>query len=106
MSTFIFFPRGPDPDTAQIGLTSKTGLLKYGMTEINKPVRRRTRGTYSVLYCNARKARKIIVEVAPADVLVFRESGRRIRFTLAIDDAFTYAVRMAGHAKAKRRTRV
>lgn len=47
------------------------------MTELNKPVRRRTRRRYSVLYVGDRKARQIVVELQPGDMLEFRELGRR-----------------------------
>lgn len=79
------------------------------MTEIRKAVRRRTAGTYNVLYCSPRKARKVVVAIIPGDVLEFREQGRRLRWHLAIDSAFKYAVRckaaadLAARKKKRRR---
>jgi hypothetical protein len=60
------------------------------MTSFNHPVRRRTIESYRVLYS---KPSQIVVRLAPGDVLQFRESGRRRVWTLAVDDAFRYAVR-------------
>jgi hypothetical protein len=68
------------------------------MTEIKKAVRRRTSGTYNVLYCSPRHARKVVVSIIPGDVLEFREQGRRMRWHLAIDSAFKYAVRCKAFA--------
>lgn len=76
------------------------------MTELNKPVRRKTRSTYNVLYCGGRKARAIVVELRPGDVLEFRELGRRIRWQLPIETAFRYALRRTAQAAiAARRPR-
>lgn len=74
------------------------------MTEINKPVSRKTRQPYAVLYA---KARPIVVTIKPGDVLEFREHGRRSRWLLSIDTAFKYAVRLAAlhEAAEKRRKR-
>jgi hypothetical protein len=55
-----------------------------------------------VLYVGERKARQIVVELQPGDVLEFRESGRRDRWQLAIDSAFRYAVRMKALADRQR----
>lgn len=68
------------------------------MIEIKKPVRRKTSGHYNVLYCSPRHARKVIVSIIPGDVLEFREQGRRMRWHLAIDSAFKYAVRCKAFA--------
>lgn len=68
-------------------------------TEINRPVRRRTQRSYNVLFVNPRKARKIVVEIQPGDVLEFREHGRKMRWHLSIDDAFKYAVRRQAAAE-------
>lgn len=71
------------------------------MTEIKKPVTRKTRMPYSVLYA---KARPIVVSIKPGDVLEFREHGRRSRWLLSIDTAFKYAVRLqALHDAADKR---
>jgi hypothetical protein len=75
------------------------------MTDISRPVKRRTAGTYSVLSCSPRKARRIIVSILPGDVLEFREHGRRLRWVLAIDSAFKYAVRCKALAEAAERRR-
>jgi hypothetical protein len=78
------------------------------MTEIGKPVKRRTQGSYSVLYSSPRKARRIVVSILPGDVLEFREHGRRLRWYLAIDSAFKYAVRckaLAGTAARRKKGR-
>lgn len=74
------------------------------MVEFDKAVKRRTRGAYSVLY---RKTEKIVVRLAPGDLIEFRASGRRSRWTLPVDTAFKYAVRLAAFAAAaeKRRKR-
>jgi hypothetical protein len=75
------------------------------VTTITKPVTRRTRESYSVLFT---KARPVVVTISPGDVLEFREHGRRGRWLLAVDTAFKYAVRLqamrdaAEKAKAKK----
>ncbi len=61
------------------------------MTPTDKPVTRRTRQSYSVLYA---RPRPIVVSILPGDVLEFREHGRRGRWYLAIDSEFRQAVRM------------
>ena len=65
------------------------------MTGTRSKVTRRTERSYSVLFT---KARPIVVSILPGDVLEFREHGRRARFTLAVDTAFKYAVRLAAFA--------
>lgn len=65
-----------------------------------------TRDTYSVLYCSTPKARRIVVTMMPGDVLEFREIGRRGRWTLPIDNAFRYAVRMQALADGAQRRRI
>lgn len=60
------------------------------MTLLEKPVRRKTRGAYSVLYS---RPRQIVVSLMPGDFLEFREAGRRAKFTLTIDGAFKMAAR-------------
>lgn len=77
------------------------------MNIITKPVKRKTNGTYNVLYCSPRHARPIVVAILPGDVLEFREHGRRMRWYLAIDSAFKYAVRCKAMADlaAKRKKR-
>lgn len=62
------------------------------MTTLDRTVTRRTAGEYRVLYA---KARPIVVSLAPGDMLVFRELGRRDRWTLPIATAFRIAVRAA-----------
>ena len=69
------------------------------MTEITKATVRRTTGEYRVLH--HRKARKIVAAFLPGDVIEFRESGRRLRFSITIDDAFRLALRFAVEAKRR-----
>jgi hypothetical protein len=59
------------------------------MTELSRHVRRRTRGAYAVLF--ARPAR-IVVTLAPGDVLEFRHERRRRSWSLPIEAAFRSAV--------------
>lgn len=61
------------------------------MTPLVKAVRRVTRRTYMVLYVH--EARSIVVSLEPGDVITFRESGRRQKWTLPIDRMFRQAVR-------------
>jgi hypothetical protein len=73
------------------------------MTEFDKPVQRRTRGAYRVLYC---APEKIIVRLAPGDLLEFRAAGRRHRWTLPADTAFRVAVKLQAAAElASRRAK-
>lgn len=72
------------------------------MTEFDKPVQRRTRGAYSVLY---RKAEKIVVRLAPGDLIEFRARGRRHKWTLNADVGFKYAVRLKAFADAAEKRR-
>ena len=83
------------------------------MTELLKPVTRRTRTAYSVLYKTPRHARQIVVTLQPGDLIEFRERGRRCRWRLPIESAFRYAVRRQAfaemtarreQARSKRRT--
>jgi len=67
------------------------------MTDLHKPVTRRTRGAYRVLYS---QPRAIVVTLAPGDLLVFRESGRRQTWVLPIDMTFKQAVRVKALADA------
>lgn len=66
------------------------------MTDFNG-VRRRTRGSYCVLYT---KPRQIVVSLDRGDLITFRESGRRQAWSLNADTAFKYAVRLAAFAAA------
>lgn len=70
------------------------------MTTLARPVTRRTRGAYAVLY---RQPRPIVVTLAEGDLLEFRESGRRTKWTLPIDTAFRQAVRVKAIADASDR---
>jgi hypothetical protein len=72
------------------------------MTTTDRPVKRATTGQYAVLY---RKARPIVVAIERQDILVFREKGRRSRWTLPIDTAFKYAVRLQAFYDAAERKR-
>ena len=75
------------------------------MTNLDRPVRRRTRDAYSVL---RPKAEKIVVTLAPGDLLVFRKERGRQTWALPIEVAFRAAVhrqaaRDATDKKLKRR---
>lgn len=59
------------------------------MTELSRNIRRRTRGAYAVLF--ARPAR-IVVTLAPGDLLEFRHERRRRSWSLPIETAFRAAV--------------
>ena len=59
------------------------------MTNLNHPVRRRTRDAYPVL---RPKPERIIVTLFPGDSLVFRCERRRREFYLPITAAFRAAV--------------
>jgi len=61
------------------------------MTEFDKPVQRRTRGAYSVLYI---KPEKIVVRLSPGDLIEFRQVRGKTRWVLPADTAFKYAVRL------------
>ena len=63
------------------------------MTSLNRPVRRRTRRSYAVLY--ASQPRAIVVSLEPGDIITFRETGRRQTWSVAIDRIFHRAVREA-----------
>jgi hypothetical protein len=67
------------------------------MTIIARPVTRRTRGAYAVLY---HQPRPIVVTLAEGDLLEFRETGRRTKWTLPIETAFRQAVRVHAIANA------
>ena len=71
------------------------------MTSLTKPVRRRTRHLYAVLY--AGEARSIVVSLEPGDVVTFREAGRRQTWSLPIDRMFRQAVREAAVAQRRER---
>ncbi len=78
------------------------------MTELTKPVKRVTQGTYRVLRIGY--PRKIVVTILPGDVLEFREQRGKIRWVLAVDTAFRYAVRLKAEQdrrdkKSKHRSR-
>ena len=75
------------------------------MTNLDRPVRRRTREAYPVL---RPKAEKIVVTLAPGDLLVFRKERGRQTWSLPIEAAFRAAVhrqaaRDAADKKLKRR---
>jgi hypothetical protein len=71
------------------------------MTTLRKPVRRLTAAAYAVLH--HRRLRQIVVSLEPGDVLVFREKGRRTRYSLPVDGAFRYAVRCSVEAGRRMR---
>ena len=56
------------------------------MTNLDRPVRRRTRDAYSVL---RPKAEKIVVTLAPGDLLVFRKERGRQTWALSNFSFFT-----------------
>ncbi|HZP23315.1 MAG TPA: hypothetical protein VFB04_07710 [Terriglobales bacterium] len=66
------------------------------MTALERRIYRVTRGAYPVLY--RRQLRQIVVGLETGDVLTFREKGRRHRWSLPIDGAFRYAVRIKADA--------
>ena len=74
------------------------------MTSLIKPVRRKTRRTYAVLYVN--DARPIVVSLEPGDVITFREAGRRHVWSMPIERAFRQAVRESAQVvRREKRTR-
>lgn len=73
------------------------------MTSLNRPVRRKTRWSYSVLY--AHDSRPIVVSLEPGDVVTFREAGRRQAWSLPIDRLFRQAVREAAIAERHQKRR-
>ena len=66
------------------------------MTTLERPVRRKTRWTYSVLYTG--ESRAIVVSLEPGDVITFRELGRRASWSLPVDRMFRQAVRESTQA--------
>lgn len=73
------------------------------MTSLEKPVRRKTRGAYSVLYT---RPRQIVVSLMPGDFLEFREAGRRAKYMLTIDGAFKIAARKQALEQAAEKKRL
>jgi methyl coenzyme M reductase subunit C len=75
------------------------------MIEIKRPVSRRTRSAYNVLYRH--KPRQIVVSLMPGDLLEFRELGCRHRWQMPVDAAFRIALRTQIEAdrRAKREAR-
>lgn len=75
------------------------------MIEIKRPVSRRTRSAYNVLYQH--KPRQIVVTLCTGDLLEFREAGCRQRWQIPIDAAFRVALRQQIEAdrRAKREAR-
>lgn len=63
------------------------------MTTITKPISRKSRDNYAVLFSGQRKARQIVVTLLPGDFIEFREAGRRGKFMIPIEGAFRFAVR-------------
>ena len=73
------------------------------MTNLDRPVRRRTRAAYPVL---RPKAEKIVVTLAPGDLLVFRKERGRQTWSLPIEAAFRAAVhRQAARDVAEKKLR-
>ena len=68
------------------------------MTNLDKPVSRRTRSAYAVLYS---KPRHIVVTLCPGDVIAFRELGRRGIWRLPIERAFRLAVQQRSTLEAR-----
>lgn len=68
------------------------------MTLLEKPIHRKTRGAYSVLYF--RRPRQLIVSLLPGDLIEFREVGRRTRFQIPIETAFRRAVTLKAISEA------
>jgi hypothetical protein len=71
------------------------------MTSLDKPVRRVTRRSYSVLYSG--EPRAIVVALEAGDVITFREAGRRQTWSVAIERIFRQAVREAALAQRRER---
>jgi ParB/RepB/Spo0J family partition protein len=94
-----------DELSAKIGKSRATiyGRIKLLDAPDNRPVRRRTRRSYSVLYSS--EPRAIVVSLEPGDVITFREAGRRQTWSVAIDRIFHQAVREAAFAQRRERTR-
>jgi len=74
------------------------------MTRLERPVRRKTRWTYSVLYTG--EARAIVVSLEPGDVISFRELGRRASWSLPIDRMFRQAVRETAQAVRREKQKI
>ena len=62
------------------------------MTPLRKTVSRRTTGS-------VRGGRRLVVSLHPGDVLGFRPERTRTEFTMSIEGAFYYAVRLAVAAR-------
>lgn len=61
------------------------------MTNLEKPIHRKTRGAYPTLYV---RPRQIVVSLLPGDFIEFRELGRRKRFRAPIDGIFKHVIRL------------
>lgn len=74
------------------------------MTPLRKSVKRRTVNQYRVLY---NQPREIVVTLRPGDIIEFREAGRRQSYSLAINTAFSYALKLHADAllRAKKEAR-
>lgn len=71
------------------------------MTRLKKKISRVTLKEYSTIYT---RENHIVVSFLPGDVLEFKELRSRARWTIPIDHAFRYAVRMkAFHDAAEKR---
>lgn len=66
------------------------------MTELNKPVSRRTRLPH-------RRGRRVIVTLHPGDVLSFRDERTRAEFFLSVGAAYDVAVKLYVAAKKTER---
>lgn len=73
------------------------------MTNLDRPVRRRTRDAYAVL---RPKPERIVITLFPGDVLVFRKERGRQQWYLPIAVAFRSAIhRKAAHDAAEKKSK-
>lgn len=79
------------------------------MTTTSRPVSRITTRAYNTLYASGRKARPIVIKVgtkgSDSDIVTFREKGRRVRFSVSIDELFRYTVKREAFLKRMQKSR-
>lgn len=68
-----------------------------GVTELRRPVRRRTREAYD------HRGKRMVVELEPGDLITIREEGCRTRFTAPISRVFRQM--LVWSAEEKRRSK-
>jgi len=84
----------PNP---QISPSRKTPLVKYGMTELNKPIRRRARTPFSYY------RKRIVVSLEPGDLIGMRLERTRKTFRAAIGDVFRQIIQWHANADPRQR---